>query len=245
MKKLFLLLVALIVVLIVGAVLTLGYLGFVPVISSLFGSDKPRNLGVTANQENYDQYLTKSTTTVVPLDAVVEGKSVVYSGSDPVTTSFSQEEVTGRLNFSQWAYMPIDQVQVKFSPDGAVEVSGRLRIDRLDGFINQVGGTKYSKADVEKGLSLLGVVMTNPIVYGKGTGSVTNNQVTAQIDYLEVGRLPVPLEKIDASGTFVSVANHIVNNVPGLDVQQADFMGGKLNFVGKAPTEMKVLQQQN
>jgi hypothetical protein len=242
MKKLFLFLLGVVVLLSVVAVLTLGYFGFVPVISSLFGSDKPRDLGVVATQENYDQYLTKAGTTMKTLDAPVESKTIVYSGSEPVSTSFSQEEVMGRLNFSQWAYMPIDQVQVKFSPDGTVEVAGRLRMDRLDGFISQVGGTQYSKADVEKGLGYLGVITVNPVVYGKGTGSVTNNQVTAQIDYLEVGRLPVPLEKIDADGTFVGVANQIISNVPGLDVKQADFIGGKLNFSGSAPTEMKVLQ---
>ncbi|HNQ16490.1 MAG TPA: hypothetical protein PKJ26_01270 [Candidatus Woesebacteria bacterium] len=242
MKKIFLFLFGITALIVVGTVLVLGYLGFVPVISSLFGSDKPRDLGVVATQENYDQYLAKADTTLKTLDAPVEGKSIVYSGSELLTTSFSQEEVTGRLNLSTWKYMPIDQVQVKFSPDGTVEVAGRLRMDRLDGFIAQVGGTQYSKADVEKGLDYLGVLTVNPVVYGKGTGSVTNNQVTAQIDYLEVGRLPVPLDKIDASGTFVSVANHIINNVPGLDVQQADFTGGKLNFTGSVPTEMKVLQ---
>ena len=243
MKKLFLFLVGFVVLLFVGAVLVLGYLGFVPVVSGFFGSDKPRDLGIVVTQENFDQYLTKSATKITPLDTEVEGKSVVFAGSEPLRTSFSQEEVSGRLNFSKWAYMPIDQVQVKFLPDGSVEVAGRLRMDRLDGFINQVGGSQYSKADVEKGLNFLGVVMTNPIVYGKGTGSVTNNQVTAQIDYLEVGRLPIPLEKIDANGTFMSIANHIINIVPGLDVEQADFMGGTLNFEGTAPSEMKVLQK--
>lgn len=242
MKKLFLFLLGVTALVVVGIVLVLGYLGFVPVISSLFGSDKPRDLGVVATQENYDQYLVKAVVKMETLDAPVEGKTIVYSGSEPLSTSFSQEDVTGRLNYSTWKYMPIDQIQVKFSPDGTVEVAGRLRMDRIDGFISQVGGTKYTKADVEKGLGYLGVLAVNPVIYGKGTGSVTNNQVTAQIDYLEVGRLSVPLEKIDANSTFVSIANHIINNVPGLDVQQADFTGGKLNFAGSAPTEMKVLQ---
>lgn len=242
MKKLFLLLLVVVGLLILSVTLVLGYLGFVPVISSLFGSDKPRDLGVVATQENYDQYLTRAMTVMETLDAPVEGKTIVYSGSEPVIASFTQEEVTGRLNFSTWKYMPLDQVQIKFSQDGTVEVAGRVRMDRLDGFINQVGGSQYSKADVDKGLEWLGVVMTNPPIYGKGTGSVTNNQVIAQIDYLEVGRLLVPLDKIDVDGTFMSVANHIIGNVPGLDVQQADFAGGKLNFTGSVPTEMKVSQ---
>lgn len=242
MKKLFLLLLVVVVLLFLSVTLVLGYLGFVPVVSSLFGSDKPRNLGIVATQEGYDQYLTKANAVIVPLDTMIEGKSIIYSGSQPITAAFTQEEVTSRLNFSTWKYMPIDQVQIKFNQDGSVEVAGRLRLDRLDGFINQVGGSQYSKADVDKGLAWLGVVMTNPPIYGKGTGSVVNNQVTAQIDYFEVGRLPVPLDKLDADGTFVSVANHIINNVPGLDVQQADFVGGKLNFTGSAPTEIKVLR---
>lgn len=242
MKKLILLILVIILLLILSATLVLGYLGFIPVVSSVFGSDKPRNLGIVATQEGYDQYLNKANAEIVPLDSMIEGKSIIYSGSQPVTAAFSQEEVTSRLNFSTWKYMPIDQVQIKFSQDGTVEVAGRVRMDRLDGFIKQIGGSQYSKADVDKGLDWLGVVMANPPIYGKGTGSVTNNQVTAHIDYLEVGRLPVPLDKIDADGTFVSVANHIIDNVPGLDVQQADFVGGKLNFTGSAPTEIKVLR---
>ncbi len=242
MKTFLLFLFGTVVLIVVGSILVLGYLGFVPIVSSWFGSDKPRDLGVVATQENFSEYLIKSAAKIESLESPIEGKSVVYSGSEPVAASFTQEEVSGRLNYSTWKYMPVDQVQIKFSPDGSVEVAGRLRMDRLDGFISQVGGTQYTKADVEKGMNFLGVIATNPIIYGKGTGSVTNNQVTAQIDYLEVGRLPVPLGKIDANSTFVSVANHIISNVPGLDVQQANFTGGTLNFTGSAPTEMKVLQ---
>ncbi|MCA9373332.1 hypothetical protein KC921_04530 [Candidatus Woesebacteria bacterium] len=242
MKKLLFFLVGLVVLVLFAGVLIAGYFGFLPVVSSLFGSDKPRDLGVAVSQDQYQQYVSKSMSTVTPLKEEVDGKSLIYSGSTPLQASFSQEEVASRLNYSTWKYMPLDQVQVKFSPDGTVEVSGRLRLDRLDGFIKQVGGTEYTKADVEKGLGFLGAALTNPVVYGKGTGSVENNQVTAHIEYLEVGRLPVPLEKIPADSTFVSVANHVIGQVPGLAVKTANFDNGMLNFDGTVPTEAQILQ---
>jgi len=45
---------------ILGIVLVLGYLGFIPGLSSLFGSDKARDLGVDYTEQNYQEARAKT-----------------------------------------------------------------------------------------------------------------------------------------------------------------------------------------
>ncbi|PKH44539.1 hypothetical protein CVH13_01850, partial [Dehalococcoides mccartyi] len=56
-----------IVLLLVAAVLVMGYLGIMPGVSSLMGSDKPRDLGITATSQDYQTMVTKSGVTVSAL----------------------------------------------------------------------------------------------------------------------------------------------------------------------------------
>lgn len=243
MKKLAFFLVGMIVVFGLMAIAIGGYLGFVPIVTGMFGSDKPKDLGVIATRAAFDQYQTKSGATIETLAQPVEGKTVVFSQPQPLTTSLTQEEITSRLALSPWPYMILDNIQVKINPDESVEVSGRVRLDRLEGFLAQVGGPGFTRADAEEGLAWLGLAPTNPIMYGKGRGSVTNNQATVQVDEVTVGRIPLPLDRIGANGVLTDIANDIITNVPGLDVQKADFANGQLNFTGTVPTKIEVWQR--
>lgn len=49
----------LILILIIVVILLLGYLGFVPGVSAIFGSNKPRDLGITHTQADLDSAQTK------------------------------------------------------------------------------------------------------------------------------------------------------------------------------------------
>ena len=43
----------LILVLVIAAILTAGYLGFVPGLSTIMGADKPKDLGITYTQDDF------------------------------------------------------------------------------------------------------------------------------------------------------------------------------------------------
>ena len=243
MKKLFFFLIGMLVVFGLVAVSVGGYLGFVPGVAGVFKSDQPQDLGVVASQAAFDSYTAKAQTAQETLPQPVDGKSVVFSEPKPITASFTQEEITSRLANSPWPYMLLSQPQVKINPDGSVEVSGVVRLDRLEGFLAQVGGPDYTRADAEKGLAWLGLLPTNPIIYAKGTGSVSNNETTVDVDTITVGRIPIPFENFGGDAVLTSIANHIINSVEGLYVEEADFTNGQLNFSGTAPTKIQVFKQ--
>lgn len=47
---------------------------------------------------------------------------------------------------------------------------------------------------------------------------------------------------LGGDAVFTSIANHIINSVDGLNVDQVDFTGGQLNFTDTAPTRIQVWQ---
>jgi hypothetical protein len=49
-----------VVAIVVISVIVLGYLGFVPGVSNIFGSNKPEKLGTTFTQQDYQSAITKS-----------------------------------------------------------------------------------------------------------------------------------------------------------------------------------------
>ena len=66
-------------VLVIVVVLVLGYLGFVPGVSNIFGSNKPRDLGVTYTAADYASAHARNGTThtVLPAGSV---PNIIFSG---------------------------------------------------------------------------------------------------------------------------------------------------------------------
>lgn len=240
MKKIVKVVLGILLVLILVVVGVLGYFGFVPGISTLFGSNKPRNLGVQATVADYDSYLRKAGTEIQHVqNSPAAGKSFVASGKKDLTVTLSQEEITGRVNFSKWKYMPVDNVQVRINNDGTEELSGILRVDRMSGFLSSMGFASVSEKDVGKALRFAGVV-GNPAFYAKAQVSVENNR--AQVDLLsgEVGRFPIPVADLNEKGVLTSLANESFSKVDGFYAKSVTFENGKATFTGTVPEKMTV-----
>lgn len=81
MKKFIKVIFGIFLVIILGIVLVLGYFGFVPGVSNLLGSNKPRDLEVRTTAAEYDSYIKKAGTEMqYVLESPVVGKSIVASG---------------------------------------------------------------------------------------------------------------------------------------------------------------------
>jgi hypothetical protein len=231
--KLFLVFILLLIILVVGV---LGYFGFVPVLSSVFGSDKPRDLGVKYTEKQYADYVVNAKTQIVTTkEAVLPENSLIYSGKVDLTQSFTQEEIAARLNYAKWKYMPVKNVQIRINNDGSVEFSGVVVYDRLSGFIDREGAGQYSKTDVEKGLNYIKLLGRDFPVYAKFKASISNNQLTETIQTIEVGRFSIPLKQVNADNVVTSVSQSIMNKVPGFYVKSVTFENGKMNFEGSVP----------
>lgn len=223
---------SLIFLVIVSIVLILSYFGFVPVLSSLMGADKPKDLGVRYSKKEYYSYVEKAKTEIVPVQTPKSpAESIVYSGKKDLKQSFTQEEISARLNYAMWKYMPVANTQVRINADSSVEFSGTLLMDRLPGFIQREGMGQ---------LNYIKLLKVNPPVYVKFDGVVVHNNLDLSIHQIQVGKFSVPLYTVHANETATSVYNSVVSKVNGLSIKTVTFSDKKMDFDGTVPEKMEV-----
>lgn len=238
MKKVFLLLCVLIIA---TPILLGGYLGLIPGVSAIFGSDKPRDLGIKTNPEILRTANSKTKTEIANLPANTSiDQSLRYEGSHPIDTTFSSEEITAMVNNSRWKYNPLSQVQVKINPDGSGEASGYIDFNAALQYATSFG---VSTDDIDMALKKYPIPRTKFPFYIKATGSVTHNQLTAQVQKLELARIPVPSGIV---GEYLSEALNFVEdkylNSPSLSVTKLENQSGKIYFQGSVPDKELTLQ---
>lgn len=239
--KLLKLLLLLLLLILIGAVLLLGYLGFIPVLSSVFGSDKPRNLGIKYTQQQYIDYVAKANEQITTVSGNISPEnSITYSGKVDLKQQFTPEEISARLNYAKWKYMPITNTQLRINPDGSVEFSGLVLGDRINGFVAREGAGQYSVNDIEKGLNYIKLLGKNFPVYAKFRASITNNQLTETVEKIEVGRFSIPLKTVNADSVITSVSQGIFGRVPNFYAKSVTFANGKMNFEGTVPEKLTV-----
>lgn len=236
--------IIIVLVAVIGAiVLAFGYLGFVPGVSSLFGSDKPRDLGIKATAADLQSANGKSGVKLVELPpSSTPVGSIRYSGQVPVDNSFTDKELTALAGNSKWKYNPFQDVQIKIGNDGTVEASGILKVDRLQGYAAATGVSSEVVNAVMDKLELL--PNSSPPFYIRGEGSVTNNGVSEDIQQLEIGRVSVPSSLIsDNKGAITSFLNDKITKIPGLSVKSATLSNGSVKFDGTLPATEETVRR--
>ena len=240
--KIFKILFKLIILVIVAGILVLGYLGFIPGLSTLMGADKTKDLGIHYTKADYDSSLKKAGVTVEVMKnpGGQIKNSLAYSGKVAVKTDFTQEELSSRLNFAQWRYMPVSNTQLKINNDGTVEFSANILMDRLPGFVSYESMGKYTMADITKGMNFINLIKVNPPFYLKFKAEVGNNKLFVSIQEATIGKFNIPLTTVRADETVTSVFQSIISHIPNFYAQSAAFSEGKLHFEGTLPEKITV-----
>jgi hypothetical protein len=197
------------VVLIVIVVAILGYTGFVPGLSDLMGTNKPRDLGVSFSQADYASGLAKVPGVIVEnpqyLCVVCEYTS---TGSITVDETFSQEEFTAMFNKRNSELGPIQDAQFKFNEDGTLEASAMINHPKLSGPI-------YAKGNVTK---------------------TSSRGVKIDLDYAEFGRVGIPEDQMPLVDDIISTAiQQTFDSNPGLSIESIEIVEGGVNFKGTLP----------
>jgi hypothetical protein len=220
--------------LLVVIVLVLGYLGFVPGLSNLFGSNKPRDLGVTYTLADYNSAHARNGTTHTVLPAgLAPADSIIFSGFHPVNTVYTQAELNAEINNRQWDYYPLQDVQLRINPDNTVEVSGIILKSRLTGYATALKLGDDTLGSISKYIKL---VPDNPSFYAKGTVEIANGQiVNTDITELKVGNLSLTKQVQDNLQNLIDQAYKEIDAYPGLKITTLKFTNGKLQFVGALP----------
>jgi hypothetical protein len=229
MKKFFKILLWLVLIIILILVLILGYFGFIPGISTLFGSNSPRDLGVTHTEADLTSVQDKLSQSFV-ISTKNPFEQLKSSDGTEVDTLISQEEYSAHLE----QVHPIDDVQVLFEGD-RFQMSGRIVRDRIPGFIKTLGiGDDVSTEEI---LEVIDTYLpSDPVFYISGTGSATNNRVNTDISKAEIGRLPV--DETLAGDTLKNYIELILQQAPAFSADSITIEDGELHFIGTATKEI-------
>jgi hypothetical protein len=231
-----------ILAIIIVAVLVLGYLGFMPGVSNLFGSNKPKDLGVTYTQADYNSAHARNGTThtVLPAGTAPEG-SIKFSGSHPVNTTYSQAEINALINNRQWEYYPLKDLQLRINADNTVEFSGIVITSRLKDY---AAGLKEGDDTLNAITSYIKYIPGDPAFYAKGTVEVANNQiVNTNITQFKVGNLNFTSQVEGNLPDIISAVSNQMQYYPGFSIKTLKFANGKVQFVGTLPDSARVVSK--
>lgn len=233
MKKFFLGILTVLLLL----VLVAGYLGFVPGLSSLFGSDKPVDLGVTYTSADSASGMAKGK--VQHIDIAPGGKpdqSLSFSGQMPANFNLTQSEATALANGNSWIYFPLSDIQIRFNADKTAEISAVLKLDKLKDYAAARGVSESDFNEVVSKLSLYTVIQKEMPYYVKGTGSVVNGVISFECLDFKLGRLPVPVDQINSRKTeLLNLLQSDVLSIPGFSVNNFSILDGQMHFDGTLP----------
>jgi hypothetical protein len=227
-----------VVILLIGAVLVLGYMGFVPGLSELIGSTKPKDLGVRYTSADLASLNAKTGVTYTSLpSSTPAAQSEVVSGSKPLQAAVTQEELTAMVNdhSGKWKAYPVSDAQVKINNDGSMEMAGTLRVDRMDNYVAATGATGEQVQEILSTAKTLGA---NPSFYGKWDLQVVNGEVTGDIEKLTIGNVDIPQSQLDEYKPLLFDAIEVRLNQLNIDASSISVTNGKLNFNGSVPTQV-------
>ncbi len=228
---------------VVGAgALIAGYLGFIPAISKLLGTDKPRDLGVkyaNINVMKVHDYIGTKTTITKDVSGSGAGAGLLFEGSKPAKYSLTGEELTALAN-SPWKYFPFSDVQIKIDPDGTVEASAMLRTDRI---INFAKSLNFNEKEISDAIQKFKIPVSNTPVYAKGNFSVEEGKAKINPQNIEIGKASLPLSVIEKIiPQITDGVNSIIKSFPGFYIKNLTFSEGKMNFEGTVPAKQTIYE---
>jgi hypothetical protein len=206
-------------IIVVVLVLGLGYLGFIPGVSNLFGSNKAKNLGASYAAADYTSARTKVGTALSVLPASSDpAQSIKFSGSHPVNANFTQAEYNALLNEREWVNYPLDNVQLKINTDNTLEMSANVSVARLKNCLEALGADSDTMNQVANYLKL---IPTDPAVYMKGKLEVENGSVVnSDMLTFKVGNLDLTSQIENNKSSIINGIDSAIDSVPGLTVKQ-------------------------
>ena len=230
MKKFFKIILWSIIIIVLLAVLILGYFGFVPGLSTLFGSNSPRDLGIPHTEEDLMSGQQKLGQTFVAPSANPYNQ-VRSAAASPVDAKLSQEEYAAHVE----RVHPISDVQIRFE-GSTFEMSGRIDKDRISTFVRTLGITETEVTEKEIIDAVNKYLPVNPVFYIAGSGETKNNAVSFDLSKAEMGRLPVDTSL--ASDALEGYIELIIDQIPALSADSVTVQNGEMLYQGTAPENL-------
>jgi len=207
------------------------YLGLGVNWSNLISFNQPRDLGV-----RYTQADLQAGREIMALDLQTLDESspvsIEFSGEKSISGEYTSEIITAMINGATYRYYPLTNTQVLIHPDGYIESSGNIDVNKLFAWANDLAGLGGLSGIEEYS----GAVGGNPSFYISGTLTVRDNNFDLNVDQAQVSFFTANAEQISTYTPVVeSFVEAQVNAVPGMYIRSADFSGGQLSLDADYP----------
>ena len=216
------------------ATLTLGYYGFVPGLSVVLGSAKPRELRVEPHVEDLASAKAKLGVTFANLIAgLPPEQSIKFTGKKDINVDLTDDELTALLRSDSWRYNFVEKGEVRINADGTEEISGLLRLDRVNGYLLAHNASPEKLRPYLRGLESFG---HHPAFYVKLDSSWQDGRLSMKVIRAEIGRYQLE-DKVLAKHQeeWRAAIEHNVLGVPGLTIKSLTFSGGQMHYEGTFP----------
>jgi hypothetical protein len=225
MKKKLIIIGSVIVALFLIIVFVAGYfLGNVPVVSKLLGTNKTRNLGVDISVANAYSGLKEIKSPLTP--QAVEQIMANPSSYTTVKTSLTSDQASSLLALGDIPGSPLRMTQVKFGANGNLQASGVLNTEDLQKAL-QDGGVSSGTVD-----KVMGYLKHAKLInfYADGNLSIKNNQVTGQFNSIKLGNIGIPGDLVNSieTGILSAVSNGL--NTKGYSIRNLTISEGKVDL---------------
>ena len=182
-------------------VLTAGYLGFVPGVSDVMGTNKPIDLGVKYSSSDLDSVGQKIAD--INLESEVAELHLTSSELTAMVASMSE----GSEQF------PLEQVQVKLSETG-VKLSGTLNMEKFRKLAEEGEISPSLKSQIETAAN---IVKTNPSVFLDADIIAFNGDAQIVINTAKIGQISIPQDQLEEN--VDSINENLKEVLDSLEIQ--------------------------
>lgn len=169
----------------------LGYMGYIPAVAKLLGTNKPKDLGIKFTEQDRVEAHAKSGVIYGTLPASTSDElSIQRFGKHNVDTNWTSAQMTALMNNPPWKYWPYKNAQIKFNADGSAEISTGINKAVFPNYATFMGIPKVAADFIMK------LLPPQPVIYLKIKASLADNKVAVfEPQSFELNRIPLPIDK--------------------------------------------------
>lgn len=216
------------------ALILLGLTGTIPTLSNLLGV-KQKDLGITVTPDDSTKATEKVGTLIdtLPINSPL-GDNFKLEGKRPTEYQMDSKELTALYNNRPWVNFPVKNVQIKIQPDGLVEGSAILTVEKLLPWAVALG---YSESQVREAIDRYRLPTLEIPFYFRAYGGVEKNQSDINLTKIQVGAISLPTYLITSiSNEAEKFTNDLlIKKQDNVNIEYLRFQEGQMYFKGEMP----------
>lgn len=166
--------------------------------------------------------------------------TLVFEGGIDIEHTFTQKEINSWFSAweNSWTGIPFKNLQIKLNTDGTVEASSLITLKEAEALGRTLG---YSQEDIEKAKGYIRYIPDPLPLYATGTASITENNVSIDIDNMRIGNISVPSNISSAIGYVIEDSIEKARTLSDYtNVKEAIVTSEGVRFKGTVPASVDV-----